>query len=787
MLTNYFHIAFRNFRKNRLFSVINISGLSIGMAVTLLIGLWIWDELSFDTYHENYQHIAQVMENQSLQAGINTMAAKPFPLAKELRERYRADFKHVAAYLLFQQAVAQDNKKLTSTGSFADAEFPEMMTLKMIEGSRTALSDPSSILLSSSLAKAVFGEQDPLGKSLRLGDRYNVQVKGVYEDIPENSTFNGVAFIAPVHLLFDSAANENDWYTSSFSIFVQLNPGSNFNTVSAKIAGLLKEHNKTVVKPVAFLYPMSQWHLYSQFKNGVAVGGNIRYCWMFGFIGLFILVLASINFMNLATARSERRAKEVGIRKAIGSARSQLITQFFSESFLMVAGAFLLALALAALILPFFNEIAGKKMTIPWGSAFFWVCSAVFMTIISLLTGSYPALYLSSFNPVKVLKGTFQPGRSAAIPRRILVVVQFTVSISLAIGTMVVYRQIQFAKDRPLGFDQDGLITVPLNSPQLATNYNALRNELLKTGAVSSVAESSSPTTGIWSSANNMVWKGKDPNQQAAFGTISSSSEFGPTIGWDIIKGRDFSAQLGTDSFAFVLNEAAVKQMGLINPIGEQVKWHNKNFTIIGVARDMVMTSPFLSTIPTVFMRNKEREMNVIVIKLKPGRSPAQELSAISPIFAKFNPDVPFEYQFEDIQYAQKFADEQRIGRLAGAFAMLALFISCIGIFGMASFVAEQRKKEIGVRKVLGASVINVWGLLSKEFIILTLIAFIVAAPVTWHFMKDWLQHYEYRTAISWSVFAIAGVSVLLITLLTVSYQCISAALDNPVKSLRTE
>ena len=787
MLRNYLRTALRNFRKNRLFSVINVSGLSIGMAIALLIGLWIWNELSFDTYHENYRHIAQVMENQSLKSGVTTMDAKPYPLVKELRNRYPADFKHVAAFMLSEQVVTMDDKKLIRTGGFADAELPEMITLKMVEGSRTGLDDPSTILLSSSLATAVFGDQDPLGKTLRLGDKYNVQVKGVYEDLPQNSTFKDLAFFAPVHLLFDSTSGENDWYTSAFDIYVQLNPGIDLKTASSKIAGLLKEHNKTVVKPVLFLYPMSQWHLYSNFKNGIAVAGNIQYCWMFGIIGFFILLLASINFMNLTTARSERRAKEVGIRKAIGSARSQLITQFFSESFLMVTGAFVLALALAQLILPFFNEIAGKKMTIPWTSSFFWLSSLAFMTAMGLLTGSYPALYLSSFSPVKVLKGTFRPGRSAVIPRKILVVVQFTVSIGLAIGTMVVYKQIQFAKNRPLGFRQNGLITVPLNSPQLTANYKPLRNELLRSGAVSSIAESSSPTTAILSGANNMVWKGKDPNSQAAFGTISSSADFGPTIGWDIIQGRDFSPQLQTDSQAFVLNEAAVKQMELVKPIGEQVKWHRKNFTIIGVVRDMVMTSPYLSTIPTVFMMNTEREMNVIVIKLAPDKSPTEALSTIGAIFTKFNPDVPFEYHFEDEQYARKFADEQRIGKLAGGFALLALFISCIGIFGMASFVAEQRRKEIGVRKVLGASVTNVWALLSKEFVLLTLISFVVAAPLAWHYMHDWLQHYDYRTTISWPLFAITGIGVILITLLTISYQCIRAALENPVKSLRTE
>jgi ABC-type antimicrobial peptide transport system permease subunit len=352
---------------------------------------------------------------------------------------------------------------------------------------------------------------------------------------------------------------------------------------------------------------------------------------------------------------------------------------------------------------------------------------------------------------------------------------------------MVVYRQIQFAKDRPLGFQQNGLITIPLNSPQVTDSYNAFRTELLRSGAVTNVAESSSPTTGVYSGANNLAWRGKDPNNQTSFGTISSSSEFGPTIGWTIAQGRDFSAQLATDSQAFVLNEAAVKVMGFTRPIGERVHWHNQDFTVIGVAKDMVMTSPFLSASPTVFMMNKERSMNVIVVKLSPTRPPAKSLSVIADIFKQFNPDALFDYTFEDEQYAKKFATEQRIGRFAGVFAFLALFISCIGIFGMASFVAEQRRKEIGVRKVLGASVANVWRLLSKEFIVLVLISMVLASPLAYHFMQNWLLHYEYHTTISWWIFAVAGLGVVAITLLTVSYQTIKAALNNPAKSLRTE
>jgi ABC-type antimicrobial peptide transport system permease subunit len=787
MFKNYLRTALRHFLKSRLFSTINIAGLSLGIAIALLIGVWIWDELSFDHYHLSHNRIAQVMENQQLTSGISTMDVKPYPLAKTLRDKYSNDLKYVAAFTPGQDVVAVGNKKLPQTGGYADADLPDILTLQMTEGTRGALHDPSSILLSHSLANAVFGGEEPIGKTIRLGDKFDLQVRGVYEDLPGNSSFKDVAYLAPTALLFDSASSKNDWYTSNYSIYVQLSQGSTLKKVSSAISGILREHNKSAVKPVLFLYPMDQWHLYSEFKDGVAAGGNIQYCRMFGLIGVFILLLATINFMNLATARSEHRAKEVGIRKAVGSARIQLIAQFFSESLFMVLGAFVLALLMAVLLLPVFNEMAGKKMTLPFSSPYFWLCSFGFIIILGFVTGSYPALYLSSFNPVKVLKGAFQPGRAAALPRKVLVVAQFTISIGLSIATMVVYRQIQFAKDRPLGFRQNGLITIPLSSPQLTANYAALRTELLRSGAAAGVAESSSPTTGIFSSANNMAWTGKDPNNQSAFGTISSSSEFGPTIGWDILQGRDFSAQLATDSQAFVLNEAAVKVMGFTKPVGERIKWHGKDFTVIGVARDMVMTSPFMAMAPTVFMMNNERGMNVIVVKLAPNQSPVKSLAAIEGIFKQFNPDLLFEYQFEDEQYARKFATEQRVATFARAFALLALFISCIGIFGMASFIAEQRRKEIGVRKVLGASVFGVWKLLSKEFIQLVFIALAVATPIAWYFMQDWVSHYVYHTTISWWIFAAAGAGVLLITLLTVSYQTIKAATESPVKSLKTE
>jgi len=507
---------------------------------------------------------------------------------------------------------------------------------------------------------------------------------------------------------------------------------------------------------------------------------------MFGIIGVFVLLLACINFMNLSTARSEKRAKEVGIRKTVGSLRKQIIFQFFSESLLTVAFAFALSLLLVLLVLPAFNKIADKQLTILWGNPFFWLLSIAFIVFTALVAGSYPALYLSSFKPVKVLKGTFKAGRYAAIPRKVLVVLQFTVSVTLIVGTIIVYRQIQFAKDRPVGYSREGLINIYNMNTSIHDHFEAVKEELKQTGAIASMAEAGSPTTGIWGSSSGVSWKGKDPNLSVDFGVVSASYDYGKTIGWKMKEGRDFSKDFATDSSALILNEAAVQFMGLKNPVGETITWWGKNYTVVGVINNMVMESPYDEPRPIIYSLSNEAG-NVTLIKINPAVSVKSALNKIEPVFKKFNPDQSFEYYFVDDDYANKFSNEQRVGKLASFFAMLAIVISCMGLFGLTSFVAEQRRKEIGVRKVLGASVLNVWNLLSKDFIMLVIISFIIAVPLSYYFMHNWLQNYSYRTQLSWWIFAAAGFGALLIALLTVSFQAIKAALANPVKSLRTE
>ncbi|MEO3402868.1 ABC transporter permease [Mucilaginibacter sp. CAU 1740] len=784
MFKNYFKIAWRNTTRNKVSSLINISGLAVGMAVAMLIGLWIWDEVSFNKSNRNYDRIVQVLANVNTGGGKSTQASLPLPLSAELRDKYGNDFKQAASVIAMEQNLNYNNHAFTKTGCYAEAAITDIISLDMLRGSKSSFKTPGTILINESLARTLFGKKDPVNQTIKLNDTHLVQVTGVYRDLPQNSQFGNMSFIAPVALLFQNGGDMNNWYNSSFQLYALLNPGSDLQQLSHKIQNILYEHAKDAAKPALFLFPMRDWHLY-EFRDGVAVAGRLQFVWLFGIIGLFVLLLACINFMNLSTARSEKRAKEVGIRKAIGSLRAQLIAQFLSESFLIAGFSLVIAVLLAWLALPFFNDVSGKDLHLVWTSPLVWLTCIGFCLLTGLLAGSYPALYLSSFNAVKVLKGTFKAGRSAALPRKVLVVLQFSVSVIMIIGTVIVFKQIEFAKDRPVGYSRDNLVSLPYNAIK---SYKAFRDELLRTGAVSGVSASSNPMTGIWSSADNLSWKGKDPNRQEEFGTVLVDPDFGSVVGWKMKEGRNFSNTFLSDSSGFLFNEAAIRQMGLKEPVGETIQWHGKNWQVLGVVKDMVMNSPFDPITPTVFLMNDhERSFNVVNLKLRAGMSASDALARIETVFKKFAPDAPFNYKFADSEYAQKFIAEERVGKLASVFAVLAIFISCLGLFGVASFIAEQRVKEIGIRKVLGASVLSIWGSLSKDFVILVGIALLIAVPVSWYLMHQWLQHYTYRTGLSWWVFGLTGVGAVLITLLTVSYHSIKAALTNPVKSLRSE
>jgi putative ABC transport system permease protein len=792
MIKNYIKTAWRNLRRDKAHSFINILGLAVGMAVVILIGLWLYDEISFDRNFEHYDRIAQVEQNVLNNGEVATWTSVPYPLADELRNNYGSDFKRIVMSVDFREhTLTVGSKKLQQIGCYFEKGIADMLSLQMLNGNREGLRDPGSVLVSESAAKACFGNEDPMNKMLKIDDNPPVKVTGIYRDIPHNSTFGDLHFIAPWELFFSSNnlnSMKDPWRPNFVQLLVQLNENADLQVVSLKIKDAkLKKVNEQLQKkkPVLFLHPMNKWHLYSEFKDGVNTGGEIQYVWMFGMIGAFVLFLACINFMNLSTAKSEKRAREVGIRKTLGSLRRQLILQFFAESALVVFFAFICSLLLVSLALPFFNEVAGKQMTMPWGRAFFWPAAIVFILVTAWIAGSYPAFYLSSFRPVRVLKGAFKAGRFAAIPRKALVVVQFTVSVALIIGTMIVYKQIQFAKNQPIGYSRNNLVAIP-SSKEIRDHFAALQQELASTGLISGSAEASALPTGGTGSSSGFSWPGKDPNLSIDFNREGISYEYGKTIGWQLSQGRDFSKDFLSDSSALILNEAAVKFIGFANPVGQTMYWFDKPYKVIGVTKDIIMQSPYDAVRPTVFFLSKD-DYDAILLRINPAVSAQQAIARIGELYKKYNPDRPFEYRFASEEFEKKFLGEERIGKLATFFTILAIFISCLGISGMASFAAEQRIKEIGVRKVLGASVFNLWKLLSQDFLIMVMIALIIATPLAFYFMHSWLQHYHYRTTLSWWIFALAGVGAVIITLATVSFQSVKAALANPVKSLRTE
>lgn len=789
MIKNYFKIAWRNFFRNTFSSFINLSGLSVGMAVAMLIGLWIFDELSFNKAHKNYDHIVQVMDHQGREGRQYSNIFLPIPLGTALRNSFGSDFKYVAMVRQTEEHIlVTGDKRFSEAGNYMEADAPEMFTMEMLEGARSGLIEPKSIFLSQTLAKKLFGDADPLNKLITVDAETTVKVTGVFKDFPNNSTFRSTSFILPFQLF---TADKNDWHNYNMLVYAQLNGHSNAQTVSAKIEKTLSENaGQQNASHQLFVHPMNKWHLYTSFENHVPVRSEeLKLVWLYGLIGVFVLLLACINFMNLTTARSEKRAKEIGIRKAAGSLRRQLVLQFYVESLLIAFLSFLLALLFVQLALPWFNKVADKDITIVWSHPGFWGAGLSFTVITALLAGSYPALYLSSFNAVRALKGTFRVAKLAVAPRQVLVVVQFSVSTALIIATAFVYLQIQYAKDRPVGYAQAGLISQYMVSPDFTQKYPILRSELLNTGVVEHIATANYPLTNTKGSNGGFYWEGKPPVEGQSYNTISVDQEYGKTVGWELMEGRDFEKGLSTDSSSIILNESAVKLAGLHHPVGQIVKWQPDEkegvyYRIIGVVKDMVKDSPFQSTEPSVIFLGGG---NWLFASAKKNVSMHTAIPKMEMAFKKVFSDLPFDYRFADQEYNMKFAKEERAGKLAWVFAALAIFISCLGLFGLSSFIAEQRKKEIGVRKVLGASVFGIWGMLSRQFASLVVISCLFSIPVTWYYVNTWLSGYSYRVPVSWWVFAAAGGGALTVALIVVSFQSIRAGLANPVKSLRSE
>lgn len=793
MYKSYATTSLRAMLKNKLHAFINITGLSIGMAVALVIGLWLWDELRFDANFSRYDRIGQIKQTVVNNGEIQMWSNLPWPLAEEVRSNYGSDIEEIAMTTSYNVwSVSQGETKLYEIGVFAEPQFLKIFDLPFIEGGRQPLDNMSSITISRSLADKLFNGQDAVGKTFTIDGRMEVTITGVFEDFPTNSTFAEIQFIGAWDMIF----NKNDWKNmpdpwrpNMFFVYTLLHEGASaktFDQVSAKIRDVkLRNVNETLAKkkPALFIHPMSRWHLHEQFKEGVETGGRIQYVWMFGIIGIFVILMACINFMNLSTARSEKRAKEIGVRKAIGSMRRQLITQFFFESVMTALFSALISLLLVQLSLPWFNEIAEKQMALPWTSALFWASIVAFTIFIGVVAGSYPAFYMSAIKTISVIKGVMKADTTAFVSRQVMVTFQFAVSMALIMGTAVVYLQIQHAKNRPMGYTSDGLITMWLPFSDKQEPRDALKHELTNSGAVVAVAEAGSSTTAAYSSSSGFDWRGKDPNLSVDFNTNGVGHDYGKTIGWTIVQGRDFSLDFPSDTIAVIINESMARFIGLKDPVGEVIRWHDQPLTIIGVVQNIIVGNPYEDVRPGLYHLFDGN--GVMIARMNPAMSAANAISTIEKLVKKFDPSSPFTFEFIDDAYGRKFGNEERIGKLSTIFASLAIFISCLGIFGLSSFIAEQKTKEIGVRKILGASVFQLWRLMCRDFLVLVTMACVIAVPVAYVFLSRWLEGFTYRTNVSWWVFVASALTTLMIMLVTISWHTWVAARANPVRSLR--
>lgn len=786
MLKNYLKIAWRNLIRNKSFSLLNIVGLSIGLAVTALILIWVNFDVSIDQFHEKKDRIYEVYNQYPVDGEIWTWNSTPKIMAPTIKKDY-PEVESISRYnyddtFLFSVG----DKKIKSTGTIVDPEFLNIFSFPLLEGSvETVLEGVNSVVITESFAKKLFGNEPAVGKMVKVDNSDTFKVTGILKDLPNNTGFN-FDFLMPWAYAQQRGWNDKHWGNNAIATYVLLKEGTNYNDFSKKIKNLRERYDKESPDMVTYLYPWSRYWLYSEFEDGKEVGGRIVVIRMFGIIAFIILIIACINFMNLSTARSEKRAKEVGIRKVVGARKGALIAQFLGESILISFIAAALALVLLLLLLPAFGELIQRPLSLDMNNAWFWITGLIVVLFTGVLAGSYPALYLSAFKPSAVLKGTFKKNSAPITPRKVLVVLQFSVAIILITASIIVTQQLKKVQDRQSGYSKNNLIYSIIEG-DLEKNYTLIKNELLATGVAESVTKTSSPITEGWSNSWGYEWKGKDEDDKTTIQRFNADDAIVKTIGMEIITGRDFDLnKYPTDSTAAIINESAVKLMNFEEPIGQIIKDNGVDWHVVGVVKDFILDSPFQKIDPMVIAGAKFGH-NVIHVKFNKTVATSESLAKTEAIFNTYNPEYPFNYEFVDQQYAKKFNNEQRTGELVDLFTLLTIFISCLGLFGLASYMAENRIKEIGIRKVLGASVRSITTLLSKDFLKLVLISIVLAIPVSWYFMSKWLEDFAYRITISWWTFALAGVLALTIALLTVSYQAVKAAIKNPVKSLRTE
>jgi len=785
MINNYIKIAWRNLWKSKGYTALNIFGLAIGITCAALIFLWVEDELSFDQSINDKELVYAVPTNQKYDGEWRTFfEATPGPLADVLKDEIpeisKAARKRNTDFLF-----SVGDNSINSPGSYADADLFEIFSLQFIAGHpENAFDNKNSIVITQEVATTLFGtDQNLIGKTLKVNKNSNYTITGVIENFPKNTTY-AFSWIVP----FENFTDGKEWtqgYGSNFTdTYVKLVPGADFEKVNNQVKAVLpakKDDNNTE----AILFSANDWHLRARFEGGNVVGGRIEYVHLFGFIALIILIIASINFMNMATARSEKRASEVGVRKALGSDKRSLISQFMIEAVLTSAIAGLTSMALILIALPYYNALIDKQLSIGWDNPYHIIGLLGITLMLGIVAGIYPAFYLSSFKPVDVLKGIRTTSGSASIIRKGLVVGQFVISIVFIICTFMVYQQVQHVKNRSLGMVKENLIEIPV-SGDMVKNFAIIDRELTSSGFVKSIGLSNSQVLSAGNNSSSLAWQGMPTSQELLVSYRFVTPDFFKTTGMEILQGEGFKQTEAQDSAKVLISESLAKLLPAENKIGQTIDWQGWTFTVQGVVKDYLYGDMYGTSDPVLFYHQVEGA-RFLYVKPSAGVDISTAINQIENVLTAQNPGFPFEYKFVDEDFDARFKSETLVGNLSQIFALLAVIISCLGLFGLSAYTAEQRKKEIGVRKVLGSSVTNIVKLLSKDFVKLVLIAVVIAIPVGYLLMENWLQDYAYRIDINYWVFLIAAVIAIAIALITVSFQAIKAAIANPVDSLRSE
>jgi len=785
-----FKIALRNLWKNKTASLINISGLAIGLASCLLLLLYVSYEWNFNKQLKDETNVYQIMINFDGPAGSisGTGPRTPNTIGPALQQSYSS----VKAMSRIDDGdsrlIANGRNSFKKRGRFADAGILQIFDYHFIAGDqKTALDAPNNVVVTESTAKLLFGTADVLNRSVRFEDKVNLKITGVIKDLPDNTSLQ-LDYLMP-WTLFEGMyewTKRPAWTNNSWTTLVTLSADADVSLLNNSIKGIIKKHVSDATSS-PMLFPFSKLHLYGEFAQGKSTGGGIEQLRLFMGLAIGILLIACINFMNMATAKSEKRAKEVGIKKTIGATRGSLISQFLMESLVLTLSGAIMAIVLVEVFLPLFNNLLGIKMNIVYTNPYLWISLIGIVLFTGVVAGSYPAFYLSSFNPLQVLrKRTPSRGMLSVSLRQVLVVVQFSFAVILIIATTVIYKQIQYLKNMPVGYQVNELVELAQDG-QLAGKFELLKERLMQSGAIEGICQLSGSMAMYNSNFWGMEWPGSnEADRHMVFSQMATTYDFVKTTGLKLVEGRDFSRQFPSDSAAVMLSVSAVKQMNLVNPVGKIVKYQGDNCTVVGVFQDFIWNSPSEKQDPMVVAFRKQQG-GYITMRLNPANAVSANLASIERIVKDINPAYPVEFKFVDELYAEKLKSQKILGLLSNVFGGLAIFISCLGLFGLAAYSAEQRTKEIGVRKVLGASVASLMQLLSLNFLKMVVLSIIIAIPVANYVMDNWLKKFDFHTSVSWVMIVMAAAGTITIALLTVSYQAYKAAKANPVDALKYE